>query len=114
MPNHMILPILIIVGLSLFSVFADFFIKLAGNKVSPQVDWKYFIIGSVMYGLTAFGWLYVMRHVKFATLGVFYALSTVFFLTIFGAIFLKESLSIREIMGISLGVISILLLARFA
>ena len=73
-----------------------------------------FLIGFCIYASTAFGWFYVMKHVKLGTLGVFYSISTVLFLSLVGAIFFKESFNAYEIDGIILAVIALIELSRFS
>jgi len=111
--DKILLSLLIVVALSLVGVVGDFFIKLSGNGVK-FMDFKWFIIGLVIYAITAFGWFYVMRNVKLATLGVFYAISTILFLTIVGIFYFKEQPNTYEIIGIITAVISLVLLGRFA
>ncbi len=106
-------PIIIAVFLSLVGVIGDFFIKLSGQGIK-FMEIKWFVIGFLIYGLTAFGWFYVMKDIKLATLGVFYAVSTVIFLVIVGVFYFKESLNVYEIVGISLALISLIILGRFA
>jgi undecaprenyl phosphate-alpha-L-ara4N flippase subunit ArnF len=99
--------------LAMVGVAGDFFIKLAGNG-KKYIELKWFIIGLLIYSITAFGWFFVMKHIKFSTLGVFYAVSTVLFLTLVGSFYFKESLSIYEISGIILAIISLVLMGKFA
>ncbi len=101
-----------VVGLALIGVLGDFFIKL--SSVKSPANLKIFLLGLVIYASTAFGWFFVMRHVKLSTLGVFYALGTVLFLTILSVGYFKESLNHYEALGIILAIISLILLARFA
>ena len=106
------LPILIIMALAAVGVAGDYFIKVSGNGPS-YVSYPPLLIGMMIYALTAIGWFYVMKHVKLGTLGVFYALTTIILLAIVGAVFFKEQLTVYDIIGIVLGVISIVFLARF-
>ena len=94
-------------------VLGDFFIKLAGNGIK-YINWPYFIIGLLIYALTAIGWFYVMKHLELNILGIFYSLTTVILLFIIGTLFFKEHVNNYELIGIVLGIISILLLSRFA
>jgi small multidrug resistance pump len=103
--------LLVIVGLSLLGVAGDALIKLAGQ--GPKVDSRWFLLGFCLYGSTAVGWLFAMRYVKLATLGVFYSISTVLFLTIVGALYFREPLSAIELFGVALGVSTLVLLSRF-
>ncbi len=111
--DKILFSLLLIVFLSLIGVIGDFFIKLSGSG-TKFIELKWFIIGFVIYALTAFGWFYVMKNIKLATLGVFYAISTVIFLTIVGVFYFKEHLSVYEIVGIITGIISLILLGKFA
>jgi len=104
--------LLVIVLLSAVGVTADYFFKLAGNK--PAVDVKFFIIGTAIYTLTAFGWFYVIRNMKLASLGAIYATTISLMLVIMGIVLFKERLSVGEIIGILLSLVSLWLLTRFA
>ena len=105
--------ILGIILLSAIGVLGDFFIKLSGQ--GPKfMDAKTFLIGFVIYALTAFGWFYVMKHIKLSSLGVIYALSTALLLVAVGVFYFREKLSLLEIIGILTAIISLVLLSRFA
>jgi len=104
---------LIIIGLSLVGVLGDYFIKLSGHSEIKYIDFKWFIVGFLIYSSTAIGWFFVMKHIKLSTLGVIYGVTTVVALTIVGILFFKEHLNIYEIIGIIAGVSSIILLSRF-
>lgn len=110
--NITTIALILIVILAFIGVVGDFFIKIAGKDKQIKTSW--FAIGLIIYALTAFGWLYVMRHVKLSTLGVFYGVSTVLFLTFLSIFYFKESLNIYEGFGIFLAIISMILLGRFA
>lgn len=107
-----IIAILGIFGLALVGVVGDFFIKLASRESRPMVS-SLFLIGVLIYALSAFGWVFVMQHVKLSTLGVFYALTTVLLLVFLGVIYFGERLEKYEIIGVVLGIISIILLVRY-
>ena len=78
------------------------------------IEPKYFIIGLVVYASTAFGWFFVMKHEKLSTLGVFYAVTTVLFLTLVSVFYFKESINAYEIAGIALAIVSLVIMGRFA
>jgi len=73
-----------------------------------------FFIGLLILASTAFGWVYAMKHIKLATLGVVYSVSTVLLLAFVGVIFFQESLNPYEIGGIVLAVASLILLSAFS
>jgi|SRR3989344_8460896 len=109
----MYIKILIIIGLSLIGVLGDYFLKLSGSG-ARYIDWKFFLIGALVYSSTAIGWFFVMKNIKLGTLGVVYATTTVLALTLIGTFFFKENLNYYEMAGLVAGVVSILLLSRFA
>lgn len=108
-----IIPLIISVGLALIGVVGDSLIRRAG--AGPKfVDLRWFTIGSVVYISTIFGWFFVMKYLKFSTIGVFYGVSSLLFLVIAGIIFFHERPNPIEIIGIGLAIISMVLLGRYA
>lgn len=105
--------LLLIIGLAGIGVLGDFFIRISGDGPA-YIDWKLFIIGFIIYALTAVGWFFAFKHVKVSTLGVYYALATVLFLVALGVFYFKESLNGYEVAGIAAAVAAIVLLGRFA
>jgi drug/metabolite transporter (DMT)-like permease len=99
--------------LALIGATGDFFINLAGEG-KKFIDVKWFIIGFLIYASTAFGWFFVMKNIKLATLSVFYAISTLIFLVIIGTFYFKEPINSYEIIGIITAIISLMLLGKFA
>lgn len=106
------LTILITILLAAIGVLGDYFIKLAGNG-SKYISYWPFFVGMIIYALTAVGWFYVMKHMKLGELGVFYSVTTVILLAIIGAFFFKEQLNVYDIVGIILGIASLVLLSKF-
>ena len=68
----------------------------------------------MVYASTAFGWVFVMKHLKLATISVVYSVSMVLLLTTIGVVFFRESLNYYEIVGLIMAVDSLILLVRFA
>ena len=106
-----LIPIVVVILLAGVGTLGDYFIKLSGTG-SKYIMYQPFFIGMIIYALTAFGWFYVMKHIKLGSLGIFYSLTTVILLVIIGAMFFKEQLNTYDIVGVILGIISIILLAR--
>ncbi len=104
---------LAVIAITVVGLFGDYFLKLSGSG-SRYIDWKFFLLGALIYSSTAIGWFFVMKHMKLGALGVVYAITIVAGLAAMGTIFFKESLSWYEVIGIGLGILSIVLLARFA
>jgi drug/metabolite transporter (DMT)-like permease len=112
-PSKSYLPILVTIGFSAVGVLGDYLLKLASSRSEPlRSGWFY--LGFAVYASTAFGWVYVMRHLKLATIGVVYSVSMILLLTAIGAIAFRESLNAYEITGIGLAIVSLVLLMRFA
>lgn len=100
-------------GLSLLAVLADFFLKRASAAELPfRTPW--FAIGLVIYASTAYGTVFVFRHLKMATSGVIYAVVLVLLLIVVGVVVFRETLAPTELLGIAMAFGSLLLLARFA
>ena len=107
------LAVLVTVAFSVVGVVGDYFLKLASEREQPlRTGWFY--LGFALYASTAFGWVFVMRHLKLATISVLYSISMVLLLTAIGVVFFRESLNYSELAGIVLAVISLVLLMRFA
>ena len=107
------IAVLVTFTFSIMGVVGDYFLKLASAREQPlRTSWFY--LGFVLYASTAFGWVFVMRHLKLATIGVLYSVCLVLLLTVIGVVLFRESLSYFEIVGIILAVASLLLLMRFA
>ncbi len=100
------------VGIAAVTVLGDYFLKLASQETSAVYN-RWFLAGFVIYALCSFGWVFAMRHMKLATIGVVYSLSTVLLLAALGVVVFGESLNRYEVAGIGFAVLSILLLARF-
>jgi drug/metabolite transporter (DMT)-like permease len=106
------LAILVTVAFSVVGVVGDYFLKLASAK-DESLKTPAFYIGFVIYASTAFGWVFVMKHLKLATVGVVYCVSMVLLLTAVGVVAFQEKLNAYEIAGIAMAVASLLLLTRF-
>lgn len=111
--NMILIAFLIGIGLSVITAIADTFIKHASlqNKFS---EWRMLALGMIIYGITAFGWFFVMRKMKLSTVGVLYGVCSIVFLTLVSVFYFKEKINLMEIFGIILAVISLIILYRFA
>ncbi len=89
----------------------DYFLKRASERDAPLTTGA-FLIGLALYASTAFAWVFVMRYLKLATIGVIYSISMVLLLAGMGVLFFGESLSRTELAGIALAIASLFLLAR--
>jgi len=105
--------VLVTIAFSLIGVLGDYFLKLASQRDHPlRAGWFY--LGFALYASTAFGWVFVMRHLKLATISVLYSVSMVLLLTAIGTLVFRESLKPLEVVRIVLALASMVLLVRFA
>ena len=107
------LAVLVTVLFSAMGVLGDYFLKLASTQ-EDSLRTKWFYIGFIVYASTAFGWVFVMKHLKLATISVVYSVSMVLLLTTIGVVFFRETLNGYEIAGLVMAVGSLVLLVRFA
>jgi small multidrug resistance pump len=108
-----LLAVVVTIAFSLLGVVGDYFLKLASQN-EDSLKTINFYIGFVLYASTAFGWVFVMKHLKLATIGVVYSVSMVLLLTAIGVVFFQESLNYYEIAGLVMAIASLILLVRFA
>ncbi len=78
-----VLAVLVTIAFSVVGVLGDYFLKLSSAREQP-LRTRWFYVGFVIYASTAFGWVFVMRHLKLATIGVIYSVSMVLLLTAVG------------------------------
>jgi len=107
------MAILVTIGFSVVGVIGDYVLKLASQHATPLRSVPFYV-GFVVYASTAFGWVFVMKHLKLSTVGVVYSVSMIVLLTAVGWIWFGESLGPREIAGLILAIASLYLLMRFA
>jgi multidrug transporter EmrE-like cation transporter len=108
-----VIAILVTIGLSLLAVIGDYFLKRASGAGAPFRT-AAFVIGFVIYASTAFGTVFVFRHLKLATSGGIYAVSFVLLLTLLGIVEFREQLRPSEVLGLFMAVGALVLLTRFA
>ena len=107
------IAVIVTIAFSLIGVLGDYFLKLASAQDQTfRTPWFY--LGFALYASTAFGWVFVMKHLKLATISVLYSVSLVLLLTAVGVLLFRETLSYFEVIGIVLAVVSLMLLMRFA
>jgi len=107
------LAVLVTVAFSVVGVLGDYFLKLASTREQPLTT-GWFYVGFALYASTAFGWVFVMRHLKLATIIVLYSVPVILLLTAVGVVMFRESLNYFELAGIVLAIAALVLLMRFA
>jgi small multidrug resistance pump len=107
------LAVFVTIGFSIVGVAGDYLLKLASSKDNPLAS-GWFYLGFAVYASTAFGWVFVMRHLKLGTIGIIYSISMILLLTAVGVVVFRETLNGYEVLGLVLAVASLFLLLRFA
>src|SRR5262245_41174519 len=107
------LAVLVTVGFSMIGVLGDYFLKLASAQPQPMRTLSFYL-GFLVYASTAFGWVFVMQHLKLATISIVYSVSMVVLLTAIGLVVFRETLTMPEVIGLAMAIGSLILLARFA
>ena len=106
------LAVVVTIAFSVIGVLGDYFLKLASQQ-PHSLRSRWFLLGFGLYASTAFGWLFVMRHLKLATIGVLYSVSIIVLLTTVGVVFFRETLNAYEMLGLVMAIGSLVLLVRF-
>lgn len=102
------LALLAVVALSALTALADVLVKKAAvddNVVSP-----YLFLAAVIFGVSAYGWFFVLKYINLATLGGVYSLVTILLLVLAGIVIFGERLAVADVLVI---VVSIVALAVF-
>ena len=107
------LAVFVTIAFSLVGVVGDYFLKLASTRENSLTTFPFYV-GFAVYASTAFGWVFVMKHLKLATIGVVYSVSMVLLLTAIGVVLFGESLGWQESVGLVMAIASLILLVRFA
>lgn len=105
--------IMVMIAVAAITVLGDYFLKIASQQSRP-VNNKWFFAGLFIYAGCSFGWLYAMRNMKLAMIGVVYSLATVLPLAALDVLVFGETLNRYEVAGIGFAMIAILLLSRFS
>lgn len=104
---------LVIAGLvSLVGIGADSLLKAASQQHHVILN-RWFVGGIALSIAFALGWLVLMRYMKLATAGAFYAVASALLLAVIGVVFFDERLTPAEITGMGMAVGSVALLSRF-
>jgi small multidrug resistance pump len=107
------LAVIVTIAFSVVGVCGDYFLKLASREDnSLRTPWFY--IGFTLYASTAFGWVFVMKHLKLGTISVLYSVSMVVLLTTVGLVIFRETLNYAEVAGLIMAIGALILLVRFA
>jgi drug/metabolite transporter (DMT)-like permease len=104
MQNYVVLAFVVVL-----TVVADYALKYASLKISPFVS-GWFVVGALLYAATAIGWIALMRTHDLAQIAVLYSSGTIIALTLLGIVSFGESLSTKQIIGLSAALLSVVLM----
>ena len=107
------LAVIVTIAFSVVGALGDYFLKLA-SKAEDSLRTPWFYLGFALYASTAFGWVFVMKHLKLGTISVLYSISMVVLLTAVGVVVFRETLNYAEIAGVGMAIAAMILLVRFA
>jgi drug/metabolite transporter (DMT)-like permease len=107
------LAVVVTLAFSAVGILGDYFLKLASQE-EESLKTPWFYLGFALYASTAFGWVFVMKYLKLATISVLYSVAMVVLLTAVGVVVFRESLNYYEVGGLVMAIGSLILLVRFA
>ena len=94
------------------TVVGDYFLKIASERPNAIRSLP-FLCGVLAYGASATGFVFAMRHMSLASVGVFYSVLTILMMAGLGVLVFRETLATRDLIGISLAITSLFFMARF-
>ena len=103
---------LFMIAVVLVTMVGDYLLKLASERPDAFTSAP-FLGAAVIYALSAVGWLYAMRHMTLAAIGVYYSVLMLVLLVAMGVFLFGKKLTARDMLGIAFALASIGLLARF-
>lgn len=106
------LTYLFILSVTIFTVLGDTSLKKAGQPPSG-FSWKHLLFGLGIYLITGIVWFFIYRYMKFSVASSIYGVFTALVCVIVGSLVFNEQIRITEIIGILLGVSSVVILGRF-
>ena len=101
---------IILTAIIVTQIIGDYYIKVASGRTDGMLT-STFMLGVVFYSATAFGWYFLMKTHSLAAIGVLYSASTILLLTALGYFVFKESIGLRDCLGITLAILSVLVMS---
>ena len=103
---------IVLLVVELICLWGDYCLKKASMEQNWE-GWRLILAGCMLYAVSAIGFVFLMRSFKVFTLGVIHSFAVIFLSVILSLVVFQEKINVREILGLILGIISILLLIRF-
>ena len=105
--------VLIALGLSIATVFADMLIKRASLQAG-FAGWHCLVVTIAIYVATVFGWFFLTRHMKLFALNAIYSVSILVCLSLVSVFYFKEKINTIEVVGLGMAITSVVLLTAFS
>lgn len=106
-------PLLILTAIVALTLAGDWCIKVASGD-DQGIFHPIFAIGAVLYALPAIGWLFLMRSHSLAAIGVYYSAAVLILLAVMGHFVFREAFGLREAVGVSLAIASVVVMSHEA
>jgi len=100
---------LFLIFVIVLTISGDYALKYASLKSSPLVS-GWFVLGALLYGATAIGWIALMRTHDLAQIAVLYSSATIVALTLVGILSFGETLTMKQLIGLSAALLSVVLM----
>jgi drug/metabolite transporter (DMT)-like permease len=101
--------ILISIIMVVLLALGDYFVKKA-SLLKDYSGWHFLLIGTSSYFISAFGLFWVYRSYKFVTVGAIQSFGIVVLSVLLSVFVFKEKMNGWEVLGLILGVISLVIL----
>ena len=105
--------VLILTIVTALTLAGDYCIKLASGHQGGLAS-STFLLGAVLYASPSIGWFFLMRSHSLAAIGVYYSAAVLILLAALGTLVFKEVLGLREIVGLSLAIASVVVMSHEA
>ncbi|MBL3571368.1 hypothetical protein BV509_20360 [Rhodovulum sulfidophilum] len=98
----------ILVGIVIVTAAGDYALKMAAVRPSPLTSF-WFVKGTLLYAVTAVGWIALMQSHSLPQIAVLYSAATIVALSFIGAVAFGEHVSLRQWTGIVLALTAVIL-----
>lgn len=92
------------------TIVGDYFIKIASQRENSVKSFE-LLFGMVFYSLSAIGWMFLMRDHSLSVISVFYSTATILILSGLGYFVFKENFGVREGIGVTLAIMSVVVMS---
>lgn len=93
----------------ILTILGDFTLKVASRSPEPILS-NWLLMGALLYGLTAVGWMLLMQNHDLAQIAVIYSSATTITLVFVGYLFFGEVISGRQGLGVIAAIAAVILM----